>query len=160
MADYGVMLDTSFIIRLLDESDSLNANAKNYFKYFRDKGIPMHFSTISIAEFLVKGDIELLPLTWLEVETFTFQHAIEAGRFASLLFEKRAKGHKFGNRLLIPNDTKIFAQSECIPDIKYFVTSDTNAKDNIELLNEKFHLKFSHLDISEPLSYFSGEFSV
>ena len=55
MENYAVLLDTSFIIRLLSESDELHNNAVTYFKYFLEHGIDMKFSTISIAEYCVIG---------------------------------------------------------------------------------------------------------
>lgn len=54
--EYSVILDTSFMIRLLNESDKLHNNALGYFHYFLEQGIPMYFSTVSIAEYCVKGD--------------------------------------------------------------------------------------------------------
>lgn len=39
MENYAVLLDTSFIIRLLSESDGLHYNAVAYYKYFLEHGI-------------------------------------------------------------------------------------------------------------------------
>lgn len=39
---YGVILDTSFLIRLLSAKDSLHLNAVGYFKYFLENDIPMY----------------------------------------------------------------------------------------------------------------------
>ncbi len=52
---YSVILDTSFMIRLLSESEKLHSNALGYFKYFLEHDIPMYFSTVSVAEYCVKG---------------------------------------------------------------------------------------------------------
>ena len=60
-SEYSVILDTSFMIRLLSESDPLHSNAKGYFRYFLENNIPMYFSTVSIAEYCVKGDFYDLP---------------------------------------------------------------------------------------------------
>jgi predicted nucleic acid-binding protein len=51
----GVLLDTSFFIRLLDKNDPLHNNAKEYYKYFLDYNYEMCISTISVAEYCV-GD--------------------------------------------------------------------------------------------------------
>ena len=40
---YSVILDTSFMIRLLNESDFLHPNAKGYFKYFLKTASPCIF---------------------------------------------------------------------------------------------------------------------
>ena len=58
----AVLLDTTFIIRLLSESDELHENAMAYYKYFLEHGIDMKFSTISIAEYCVIGAVSELPL--------------------------------------------------------------------------------------------------
>ncbi len=46
----GVLLDTSFIIRLLKEDDPLHPNAKAWFKELLDRGVPMYLSTVAVAE--------------------------------------------------------------------------------------------------------------
>lgn len=60
-SNYSVILDTSFMIRLLSESDKLHGNALGYFRYFLDNEIPMYFSTVSVAEYCVRGDFQDLP---------------------------------------------------------------------------------------------------
>lgn len=42
-AEYSVILDTSFMIRLLSASDKLHPNALGYFRYFLEHNIPMYF---------------------------------------------------------------------------------------------------------------------
>lgn len=53
---YSVILDTSFLIRLLSAKDSLHLNAVGYFKYFLENDIPMYVSTISVAEYCVNSE--------------------------------------------------------------------------------------------------------
>lgn len=114
---YSVILDTSFLIRLLSRNDSLHSNAVGYFKYFLKNDIPMYISTISIAEYCVKGDVSELPLRNVRIVPFNFQHALVAGRFARLLFDANIKKEvSVANRLIIPNDAKIFAQADYITD--------------------------------------------
>lgn len=59
---HSVLLDTSFFIRLLNDEDPLHSNARGYFKYFLEKEIVLKISTISIAEYCVRGKIDELPL--------------------------------------------------------------------------------------------------
>lgn len=40
---FSVILDTSFMIRLLNEADRLHPNVRGYFRYFLENGIPMYF---------------------------------------------------------------------------------------------------------------------
>ena len=63
----SVLLDTSFFLRFLNDSDSLFKNADGYFRYFLKEEINMIISTISIAEYCVGGDIHELPLKNLQI---------------------------------------------------------------------------------------------
>ena len=49
MIHNAVLLDTSFFLRLLNDSDRLFMNADGYFRYFIQNEISMMISTISIA---------------------------------------------------------------------------------------------------------------
>ncbi len=112
MNDLGietVMLDTSFCIRLMDDTEVLHTNAMEYYRYFLQEKITMHISTIAIAEYAVGDDPQNLPLNTLQIEAFDFLDAKEAGNFHKFL--KGAQSNIEGyNRRLIVNDLKIFAQ--------------------------------------------------
>lgn len=155
---YSVILDASFLIRLLSSSDPLHENAVAYYKHFLNHDIPMYVSTVTIAEYCVDGDVSELPLKNLRVVTFNFPHAPVAGTFANILFRARKKQEiDVNQRLIIPNDVKIYAQANCTVGIRYFVTSDTKASKLIEKISEEMPLQFSHLDIHLPLISFLGE---
>lgn len=146
---FSVLLDTSFFIRLLSVDDALHTNAMDYYKYFLDNQIEMKISTISIAEYCVRGNISELPLSTLKVLPFNLNHAKIAGNFAKILFEMREKGAlSLGDRLIIPNDCKILAQAAIDTSIKYFVTSDKKSANIINAISAKNQISFSHLDIS------------
>jgi len=148
---YSVILDTSFMIRLLSESEELHSSALRYFKYFIDEEVPMYFSTVSIAEYCVKGDFDDLPFQNIRVLPFNIFHAKEAGKFAKALFEARRRGIiDISDRLIIPNDSKIFAQGAYEDDIRYFVTADSKSKKNIEVIKTDCNAKIEHLDIHKP----------
>lgn len=122
---YSVLLDTSFLIRLLNDEDPLHNNALGYFKYFLENDIIVKISTISIAEYCVLGSIEDLPLRNLHILPFNLKEAKRTGEFAQLIFaENRVMREKSMPRAIIPNDSKLFAQADCDESIKYFVTSD------------------------------------
>lgn len=111
----------------------------------------MYVSTISVAEYCVSGKISELPLRSVRIIPFNIQHAPVAGGFANLLFSARkANEIAVDNRLIIPNDVKLFAQAECTPDVKYFVTSDTKSSRLIEKISEKSRVSFEHMDIHKP----------
>lgn len=150
---YGVILDTSFMIRLLNKSEDLHPNALGYFKYFLTQEIPMYFSTISVAEYCVKGELEDLPFRNIRILPFNIFHGREAGKFARVQFEARAKGLlETSDRLIIPNDSKIFAQGSYEKDILYFVTADSKSKRNIEIIKKECDADLEHLDIHKPYS--------
>ena len=148
---FSVLLDTSFLIRLLSETDPLHKNAEDYYRYFLEKGIPMYVSTITVAEYCVNGDISELPLRSVRIIPFNIQHAPVAGGFANVLYSARkANDISVDNRLIIPNDVKLFAQAECTPDVKYFVTSDTKSSKLIGKISEQKSVSFKHMDIHVP----------
>lgn len=162
MENKAVLLDTSFIIRLLSGDDDLHDNAMAYYKYFLSHGIDMKFSTISIAEFCVVGSISDLPLRNLKIIPFNFDHAQRAGLFAATLFKARNGGNlpEVNERLLIPNDTKLFSQADMDSAIQYFVTSDVRSKNTIAILNDECNAHLQHLDIHTPASQTFGELFV
>lgn len=148
---FSVLLDTSFLIRLLSKNDPLHQNAEDYYRYFLEKEIPMYISTITVAEYCVNGDISELPLRSVRIIPFNIQHAPIAGGFANILYSARKTNDiSVDNRLIIPNDVKLFAQAECTPDVKYFVTSDTKSSKLIDKISEKNIVSFEHMDIHEP----------
>ncbi len=148
---YSVLLDTSFLLRLLSQGDPLHDNALGYYRYFLENKVEMKISTVSIAEYCVKGEVSELPLATLKIIPFNFHHATIAGIFARTLFDAKNNGHlEVDNRLIIPNDSKLFAQANIEKDIKYFVTSDTKASNTIKTIATRNEISFSHLDIHTP----------
>ncbi len=162
MGNKAVLLDTSFVIRLLSEANELHDNAVAYYRYFLDHGIDMKFSTISIAEYCVRGNISELPLRNLKIIPFNFDHAQRAGQFAATLFSARNAGKlpEISERILIPNDTKLFSQADLDTSIHYFVTSDVKSKNTISILNKECGARLQHLDIHISAGQIFGELFV
>lgn len=97
-----------------------------------------------------------LPFECVRVVPFNLDHAQKAGDFAHTLYLARDKGqYSPEQRLIIPNDTKIFAQASSINAL-YFVTADTKASNAIAVLAKERGLSVLHVDIHEPISAFSG----
>ena len=150
------MLDTSFLIRLLKKDDPLHTSAKTYFQYFLENRFSLYVSTVAIAEYCVKGKLEQLPFEYVRVVSFNIDHAEKAGSFAHVLYQAKDKGqYSPDQRLIIPNDTKLFAQASAIGAL-YFVTADTKASNAISILAKESGLSVTHVDIHEPISTFSG----
>lgn len=159
--EYSVLLDTSFMIRFLNQKEPLHKQAYDYFKFFLDNEITMCFSTISVAEYCVRGDFHDIPYLNIRILPFNIFDAKEAGKYAAILFDARAKGHiESVDRKIIPNDTKLFAQAAIDKKIKYFVTADTNSKKNIEILRKKCNADFEHMDIHTPINFKTGTLEI
>jgi len=142
----SVLLDTSFFLRLMKIDDPLSVNAAGYFKYFLEKEIPILISTISIAEYCVKGAVEELPMRLLQVIPFNIQHAKRAAEFARIAFENKG-ALSLPERKIIPNDTKLFAQADTEVSIAYYLTSDVESIKIFKLLKEKDMPKFQLISL-------------
>lgn len=154
---HSVLLDTSFFVRLLNDSDDLHHNAKEYYKYFLENDVVMKFSTISIAEFCVRDEIENLPLGTIQIIPFNLEHAKTTGLFAKNIFlSKNNSNIEIRPRAIIPNDSKLFAQAHIDKTIKYYITSDTESAKTIALLNKTIKTNFTFVDIKNPVNEVFG----
>jgi predicted nucleic acid-binding protein len=150
---HSVMLDTSFFIRLLNDEDPLHSNAVGYFKYFLENEINLKVSTISIAEYCVLGKLEDLPLKNIQILPFNLKDAERTGEFAKIIFnENKISIDKLSPRAIIPNDSKLFAQSDRDNTISHFVTSDVRSKSTLALLRNGITPKFEIISIDIPYS--------
>ena len=141
----GVLLDTSFFLRFLNDKDPLFNNSDGYFRYFIDKEISMFISTISIAEYCVGGSVDQLPLKNLKILPFNLEHSKKAGEFARILFQARSSGFlNVAERILIPNDAKLFAQADTEANINHFLTSDSRSLTTFNSLKEKHNSKIQY----------------
>lgn len=154
---HSVLLDTSFLIRLLNSKDPLHINALAYYKYFIENDIVMKFSTISIAEFCVRDVVENLPLKDLQIIPFNLDHARIAGKFANGIFkQKNIKNIDIRPRAIIPNDSKLFSQAHLDKSITHFITSDSESGKTITLLNNEIKVNFTFVDINTPVNEVFG----
>ncbi|NBC84324.1 MAG: hypothetical protein GVY19_13225 [Bacteroidetes bacterium] len=148
---HSVIPDTSFLIRLLNDEDPLHENAKGYFKYFLENDIILKVSTIAIAEYCVGGSINELPLMNLQILPFNLDHAKRAGEFARAIFEeKKITGEELNPRAIIPNDSKLFAQTDCDKSSSYYVTSDSRSVKIYNMLSKRISPRFEIIDINIP----------
>ena len=151
MKHSSVLLDTSFLIRLLNDEDKLHNNAKGYFKHFLENEIVLKVSTITIAEYCVLGNLEDLPLRNIQILPFNLDHATRTGEFARIIFtNNNVSIEKLQPRAIIPNDSKLFAQADLDPTITHFVTSDKRSQKSLKNLKSGIHTHFEIIDISTP----------
>lgn len=149
MARSCVLLDTSFFVRLLNEQDPLHLNTLAYYRHFLEKEFLLKISTISIAEYCVKGALDELPLQDVQVIPFNINHAERAGELASEVFQNRDTLN-LPDRRIIPNDTKLFAQADVEQTIQKFATSDLECQKIFNLLNNESRLRFEIINIRLP----------
>jgi hypothetical protein len=149
MARKAVLLDTSFFLRFLNDSDPLFNHADDYFRYFIGNNIAMLISTISIAEYCVGGSVSELPLKNLQILPFNFKHAERAGAFARIVFQHKNK-LKLSERTIIPNDTKLFAQADSESAIEFYLSSDSESQKVYNLLKQTDAPKFQFIDLKIP----------
>ena len=154
---HSVLLDTSFFVRLLNDEDPLHSSAKDYFKYFLDRDIVLKVSTITIAEYCVRGNVDELPLKNIQIIPFNLDQAKRTGAFAEAIFtENKISKSKISPRAIIPNDSKLFAQADLDNSITHFVTSDSRSKKTYSTLKKRINPKFEIIDISIPYAEIFG----
>ncbi|WP_339659550.1 hypothetical protein [uncultured Polaribacter sp.] len=148
----SVLLDCSFCIRLLKRDDEFHENCVEYFKYFTDNHIEMYLSTIVVSEYSVGDDAEnLLSLNSFRLLEFDYLDAKFSGQFLALL-KDIGKFGDFGERKVVINDIKLFAQIYN-REIDAYITKDRKSfKKMIEPLKDEFNLKFEVIDLTIPLS--------
>ncbi len=149
MMPEGVLLDTSFFIRFLNDEDPLFTNADGYFRYLLQQTVPLVISTISIAEYCVYGSVDELPLRNLIVLPFNFEHAVKTGIFAKALYQKRKSGElTVTERPIIINDAKLFAQADVEHNITHYITSDNRSYSLFDTLKNELSLNFNFIDLN------------
>ena len=153
----GVLLDTSFFIRLLNKKETLHKNAIGYFRFFLDNETPLFMSTISIAEYCVKGDKSELPLKYLKILPFNMDHAEIAGKYALILFQNKKVKNQLSPRPIIVNDAKIFAQAHLVPEISHYVTADQRSRKILSAIKKVTAAQFDFIDIHNSYKEQLGE---
>ncbi|WNJ21522.1 type II toxin-antitoxin system VapC family toxin [Pontibacter sp. G13] len=152
-----VFLDTSFFVRLLDSTDEYHHFAKTYFTKFIQDDVEVITSTIVLAEFGVKESIHFLPLDVLKILSFDYRHAEVCALFAKSAYEAKRKGAiDLKHRVLIPNDTKLFAQAE-VQQATIFLGRDDGAKKVMEFLLSESLMSCQYVDLRTPPNEFFGE---
>lgn len=150
----AVLLDSGFLIRLMNPDEPLHDAALSWFRQFVEQGVTCKVSTIALAEYGVKDDFSHLPMQYLQVLPFHYNHAERAAGFMrTILRVKRERGAVIQPRAVVPNDTKMFAQASSEPDIQSFVSADSEAKKVYDLLENP---DFGFIDIRNQTPTPSG----
>ena len=143
----AVLLDSGFLIRLMNPYEPLHPVAMRYFREFVEQGVQCKVSTIALAEYGVKDDLSHLPLQYLQVLPFHYNHAARAAQLMrTILRVKQERGAVIQPRTVIPNDTKMFGQASSEADIQSFVSADSEARKVYDLLE---YPDFTFIDIRQ-----------
>lgn len=152
-----IFLDTSFFIRLTNKADEHHAHARAYFQRFDQAKAEFLISTIVVAEYGIGAPIQTLPFRSLRLLPFNFEHAKLAADFAKAAYAARRKGAiNVGGRVVIPNDTKLFAQAAA-EQASLFLGRDDNCQSVCTFLKSEDLINFDYLDLRTPPSSFFGE---
>ena len=117
----AVLLDTSFLISLVDGNRPNHSTAALYYRMMLEQQSPMFFSAIVAAEFAIKQPITDLPLKNFRCIPFNIPHSTEAAR----LWNALGKHDGGDNRAVVRDDIKLMAQAahESIP---FILTEDAS----------------------------------
>ena len=157
----GILCDTGFLIRLNQPQNELHTNARGYLKNLLAGGHVLYVSTIALAEYAVRDKIENLPMKYLRVLPFNIDHAQRAGEFAAIVFSKRDQiPPEITQRVIIPNDTKMFAQADVTPAITHYLTADQKCEVVYRLVQETAAMRFQILSLRTPYHVAFGELNL
>lgn len=146
-----ILLDNSFVTRLLKSDDEYHQNVVEYFEYFLENNIALLLSTIVVSEYAVADNPDnLLALNVFQLLEFDYGDAKLSGEFYNFL-KNDSELRNIEDRKVIINDLKLFAQIQN-REIDAFITKDRKALPKmIEPLKENKGLSFEFLDLTIPL---------
>ena len=128
-----------------------------YLQYFLENEIILKISTITIAEYCVRGTIDELPLKNMQIVPFNLDHAKKTGEFADIIFRaNNLSTKKLSPRAIIPNDSKLFAQAHLDKTITHFITSDNRSKNTFAKLKKRATPNFEIISIEKPYTEIFG----
>ena len=110
------LLDTSFLITLVDDSRPHHADAMRYLREAVQRGATLYLSAVVVSEFHAKQPITDLPWRNFHLLPFNIDHGMMAGDWASVL--RRDSGD---SRHAVQDDLKLLAQAVCT-SILYVLT--------------------------------------
>ncbi|MDX8129002.1 PIN domain-containing protein [Methylomonas sp. OY6] len=115
----SVLLDTGFLISLVDRNRPNHKTAGQYYKFLVEQRSAIYLSAIVASEFAIKQPITDLPLKNFRILPFNITHSIESARLSNLLGPKDAGD----NRAVVREDVKIMAQASH-ENIQFILTED------------------------------------
>ena len=148
----SVLLDNSFVTRLLKKDDEFHENVVKYYQYFLENNIVLFLSTIVVSEYAVADNPDnLLALNSFQLLEFDYGDAKISGDYFSFLKDDSSL-REIEERKVIINDLKLFAQIKN-REIDAFITKDRKALPKmIDPLRQNKGLHFEYIDLTIPLA--------
>lgn len=121
---HSVLVDTSFLITLYDDSRTHHKTAKKYFKYFLGRSITLHLSTIVIAEFhQMQSIIDVVGSGNFIILPYNYEDSMKTADIAYQLGGVERK--RDGSNPKYKDDLKLIAQAQC-HEIDFIITEDSS----------------------------------
>jgi hypothetical protein len=117
----GVLLDTSFLITLVNAERPHHSIARSYYLHLLKSGVPMRLSSIAASEFAIKQPMTELALNSFRPLDFNLVYAHEAARLWNAL-GRRDTGDA---QAVVRDDVKLIAQASR-EGIGYLLTEDVS----------------------------------
>ena len=148
----NILLDNSFVTRLLKSNDEFHDIVVEYYQYFLENNIIMYLSTIVVSEYSVADNPDnLLALNSFQLLEFDYEDAKIAGDFFSFLKGDTDLRNNEERKVII-NDLKLFAQIKN-REIDAFISKDRKALPKmIQPLKDEKNLSFEFIDLTIPLN--------
>ncbi len=142
-----ILLDTSFLIALLNPADAYHAQAQTWYAFFREHHSLLFLSSIALAEFHAQQQ-DLGELAALPVIDFTAEHAQVTGEIWQ---EHKRRSERTGNpmpKVLLKDDFKIMAQASC-ENLNFALTGDSGFLKNLDWLKSVIGKHVDGLDFTK-----------
>jgi hypothetical protein len=117
----SVLLDTSYLISLVNQKRPNHSVAHQYYRHMLDHQLPMFLSAIVASEIAIKEPITSLPLANFRVLPFNITHAVEAARIWNALGMRDVSD----SRAIVRDDVKLMGQAER-ESIPFILTEDAS----------------------------------
>ncbi|HBL64888.1 type II toxin-antitoxin system VapC family toxin [Achromobacter sp. LC458] len=118
----AVLLDTSYLISLVDATRPNHQIATRYFRQMLDESLPIYFSAVVAAEFGIKQALTDLPLQKFRHLPFNIPHGQRAAQLWNAL---GPRGDGTG-RAVARDDIKLIAQA-CHERIPFVLNEDASS---------------------------------
>lgn len=121
MMNNMAVLDTGFLISLVDRNRLCHQTARSYYRYFLEHGVIMLLPTVVASEFSIVQRVTDLPLRNFRVLPFNFLDALKCAELNAHYYRQHLGN--IGQRDSVKDDFKIIAQA-VVQQARLLVTED------------------------------------